>query len=104
MTDNILISPQELQKMTDSKPTVIIDTRSPEAYAEGHIPGAVNIHDIFTFLATSTKEGLKELSGKFADAFGAAGLSGEEIAVIYEESMDTGFGQSCRGYFLFEHS
>lgn len=102
MTDNILITPGQLQKMTSSLPTVVIDTRSPEAYAAGHIPGAVNIHDIFTFLATSSKEGMEELRDKFAEAFGAAGLSGDEVAVIYEESMNTGFGQSCRGYFLLQ--
>ena len=79
-----------------------IDTRAPDAYAAGHIPGAVNIHDIFTFLAMSSKEGMEELRGKFAAAFGAAGLSGEEVAVIYEDSMNTGFGQSCRGYFLLQ--
>jgi thiosulfate/3-mercaptopyruvate sulfurtransferase len=102
MSDNILITPAQLQSMTKSLPTVIIDTRSPDAYAAGHIPGAVNMHDIFTFLATSSKQGLEELRGKFAEAFGAAGLSGEEIAVVYEDSMTTGFGQSCRGYFLLE--
>lgn len=102
MTDNVLISPSQLHQMTNSLPTVIIDTRSPDAYAAGHIPGAVNIHDIFTFLATSSKEGLEELRGKFADAFAATGLSGEEVAVIYEDSMNTGFGQSCRGYFLLQ--
>lgn len=102
MSNNILISPAQLEQMVESLPTVIIDTRSPGAYAAGHIPGAVNIHDIFTFLATSSKEGLEELQSKFADAFGSAGLSGEEVAVIYEESMNTGFGQSCRGYFLLE--
>ena len=102
MTDNVLISPMQLLKMTESLPTVIIDTRSPGVYAEGHIPGAVNLHDIFTFLATSTKEGLEELRGKFVTAFGAAGLSGDEVAVIYEDSMNTGFGQSCRGYFLLQ--
>lgn len=99
---NVLITPHQLQQMTKSLPTVIIDTRSPDAYAAGHIPGAVNLHDIFTFLATSSKEGLEELRSKFAAAFGAAGLSGDEVAVIYEESMNTGFGQSCRGYFLLQ--
>lgn len=102
MTDNILITPGQLLKMTESLPTVVIDTRSPEAYAAGHIPGAVNLHDIFTFLATSSKEGLEELGTKFASEFGDAGLSGEEVAVIYEDSMNTGFGQSCRGYFLLQ--
>lgn len=102
MDKNTLITPKQLEQMSESLPTVIIDTRSPDAYAAGHIPGAVNIHDIFTFLATSDMDGLKELSGKFAEAFGNAGLSGEEVAVIYEESMNTGFGQSCRGYFLLQ--
>ena len=75
MTDNILISPKQLLKMTESLPTVIIDTRSPDAYATGHIPGAVNLHDIFTFLATSSKAGLEEPRDKFAEAFGTSGPS-----------------------------
>lgn len=102
MSESVLVSPARLQQMTETMPTVIIDTRSPDAYGEGHIPGAVNIHDIFTFLAMSSKQGMEELRGRFAEIFGAAGLSGEEVAVIYEESMTTGFGQSCRGYFLLQ--
>ena len=68
--------------------------------APGHLPNAVNVHEIFTYLATSTPEGMHELKTKFADAFGKAGLSGKETAVIYEQSMNSGFGQSCRGYYL----
>ncbi|MFG1301003.1 sulfurtransferase [Xanthobacter sp. V3C-3] len=96
----ILISPSDLSTLILSEPTVVIDTRDPARYAAGHVPGAVNLHEIFTFLATSTPEGYAELRGKFAEAFGKAGLSGKETAVIYEQSMNTGFGQSCRGYFL----
>ncbi|WP_024277348.1 sulfurtransferase [Xanthobacter sp. 126] len=96
----ILISPSDLSTLILSEPTVVIDTRDPASYAAGHIPGAVNLHEIFTFLATSTPEGYAELTEKFADAFGKAGLSGAETAVIYEQSMNSGFGQSCRGYFL----
>jgi len=99
MTDKVLVTPSELQAMMGPG-VVVIDTRSPDAYAAGHIRGAVNVHEIFTFLATSTPEGVAELRGKFAAAFGAAGLSGAETAVCYEESMNSGFGQSCRGYFL----
>jgi thiosulfate/3-mercaptopyruvate sulfurtransferase len=79
---------------------VIIDTRNPDAYGAGHIPNAVNVHEIFTYLATSTPEGIQELKTKFAETFGKAGLSGKETAVIYEQSMNSGFGQSCRGYYL----
>ena len=62
----------------------------------------MNAHDIFTYLATSTPEGQKELQTKFSEIFGNAGLSGKELAVVYEQSMDTGFGQSCRGYYLLK--
>jgi thiosulfate/3-mercaptopyruvate sulfurtransferase len=46
---------------------------------------------------------MAELTGKFAEAFGAAGLDGSKTAVIYEQSMNTGFGQSCRGYYLLSY-
>ncbi|WP_299820094.1 sulfurtransferase [uncultured Roseibium sp.] len=103
MTDGSLISPAGLESLVASEPCVVIDTRAPEAYAAGHIPGAVNLHDIFTYLATSSPEGIAELRGKFAEEFGSVGLSGAETAVIYEQSMATGFGQSCRGYFLLQY-
>ncbi len=102
MTDKVLLTPAELSTMLTQPDVVVIDTRNPAAYAAGHVPGAVNLHDIFTFLATSTPEGIAELRGKFAAAFGASGLSGAETAVCYEESMNSGFGQSCRGYFLLK--
>lgn len=103
MINDVLISPSDLNIMMESEPVVVIDTRSPEAFAEGHIPNAINIHDIFTFLATSSEQGIEELREKFAEIFGAAGLSGMEHAIMYEESMNTGFGQSCRGYFLLKY-
>src|SRR5712675_1825142 len=102
MTD-VLISAGDLADLASKEPCVIIDTRNPDAYGAGHLPNAVNVHEIFTYLATSTPEGIHELKTKFADAFGSVGLSGNETAVIYEQSMNTGFGQSCRGYYLLKY-
>jgi thiosulfate/3-mercaptopyruvate sulfurtransferase len=99
---SVLLSPAELAALP-ADDIVIIDTRAPEGFAAGHIPGAVNLHDIFTYLATSDSAGMEELTQKFADAFGAAGLDGTKTAVIYEQSMNSGFGQSCRGYFLLSY-
>ena len=99
-TTTTLIGPEELLKLQNSEPMVIIDTRDPEAYAAGHIPGAVNIREIFTFLATSTPEGLKDLKGSFEKQLGDAGISGKETVIFYEDSMNGGYGQSCRGYYL----
>src|SRR6202044_2888697 len=100
MSEKVLITPTELLTLTNNEPAVLIDTRAPDVYAAGHLPGAVNIHDIFTYLATSTPEGVAAMRDKFASVFGAAGLSGKETAVVYEQSMNSGFGQSCRGYVL----
>lgn len=98
--NSALVTPAELQMMMDAKQVVVIDTRDPESFAAGHIAGAVNMHDIFTYLATSDASGMAELKEKFAAEFAAAGLDGAKTAVIYEASMASGFGQSCRGYYL----
>jgi thiosulfate/3-mercaptopyruvate sulfurtransferase len=103
MSEKVLVTPAELSSMMPSEPVVVIDTRNPAAYGAGHVPGAVNVHDIFTYLATSTPEGVAAMRDKFAAIFGAAGLSGKETAVVYEQSMDSGFGQSCRGYVLLRY-
>jgi len=60
MTD-VLITAGELAEFLKKEPCVVIDTRNPEAYGAGHLPGAVNVHEIFTYLATSTPEGMQEL-------------------------------------------
>ena len=99
-TPNVLISASELVSLMQSEPVVVIDTRDADTYAAGHIPGAVNLREIFTFLATSTAEGLTELKGTFAEHFGAVGLSGRETAVFYEDALNSGYGQSWRGYYL----
>ncbi len=103
MSEKVLVTPAELSDLLKTEKIVLIDTRSPESYAEGHIPGAVNVHAIFTYLATSTPEGFAALRDTFVKAFSDAGLSGDETAIVYEQSMNSGFGQSCRGYVLLTH-
>ena len=100
-----LITPEELAACQQaSEPLVIIDTRAPEDYAVEHIPGAVNIREVFTYLIdSSTSDTLETLQKDFVELLGAAGLSGEETAVIYEDAMHKGYGQSCRGYFVLKY-
>lgn len=101
--EKTLIDACELDALMKSGPVVVIDTRDPEEFAKGHIPGAVNVREIFSYLATSTPEGTEAMAGMFAGLLGDAGLSGEEHAVIYEDAMNNGYGQSCRGYFLLKY-
>jgi len=103
MGEKVLVTPTDVSNLTNSGASVLIDTRDPAVYAVGHLPGAVNVHDIFTYLATSTPEGVAAMRHQFAAIFGAAGLSGKETAIVYEQSMNTGFGQSCRGYVLLKY-
>ncbi len=96
----VLITPEQLHAMQSSEPVVVIDTRDAEAYAAGHIPHAVNLREIFTFLATSSVEGLREMRETFTESLGKAGISGRETVLFYEDALNGGYGQSCRGYFL----
>ncbi|MUH00757.1 sulfurtransferase [Scytonema sp. UIC 10036] len=98
-----LLTPIQLAEILLHKSTVVIDTRTSEEYAVSHIPGAVNIREIFTYLASSTPFGLSSLQSNFADLLGAAGISGTEQIIIYEDAMNSGYGQSCRGYFLLKY-
>lgn len=96
----ILISPADLLALKAAEPAVLIDTRDADTYAAGHIEGAVNLREIFTFLATSTAEGVQALKDSFIKQFSEIGLSGEETAVFYEDALNSGYGQSCRGYYI----
>ena len=100
IASDVLISPEQLMNLMASEPLVIIDTRDADTYALGHIKDAINLREIFTYLATSTPEGLEDLTATFAMHLGEAGLSGKETAVFYEDALNSGYGQSCRGYYL----
>jgi thiosulfate/3-mercaptopyruvate sulfurtransferase len=67
-----LIAPAQLATLHATEAVVIIDTRDADAFASGHIPGAVNLREVFTFLATSSREGIDELKSTFGNALGAA--------------------------------
>jgi thiosulfate/3-mercaptopyruvate sulfurtransferase len=79
-----------------------IDTRPPEAYAAGHLPGAVSLPVVYDYLVThSGSVGLEALHGMLVEAFGRTGLTGDEQVVFYEE----GTGMRCaRGLWLLEYA
>jgi len=104
MSQSPLIQPADLANaMACGERIAIVDTRSPEEYAKGHIPGAVNVRAIFTYLAMSTLEGLSAMEADFTKQLGEAGVSGDERVVLYEDAMSNGYGQSCRGWFLLKY-
>lgn len=97
---NFLTSIEELAGLLYKDDLIIIDTREPEDYIVEHIPGAINIYDIFTYLSTNENGGYVAMQNYFAQIFGNAGIAGNERIVIYEDAMDNGYGRSCRGFFI----
>ncbi|BBD63481.1 rhodanese domain-containing protein (plasmid) [Nostoc sp. HK-01] len=102
----LLISPQELMSLLAQKSSqaVIIDTRSPEDYTISHIPKSINIRDFFTYLLeNSSPVGLKKLQEYFAQIMSKLGISGAERLIVYEDTLNKGYGQSCRAAFLLNY-
>ena len=54
---------------------MLIDTIDAASYAEVPLPGAVNIHEIVTYLTTTTPRSLVALRETSTEAFAKAGLS-----------------------------
>jgi thiosulfate/3-mercaptopyruvate sulfurtransferase len=92
-----LISVKELEEMFSTEWSVLLDVRPEEDFVRGCIPGSVNV-DVFSFLAESSPQGEAKFAKHFAGVFGRAGWDGSRRAVFIEESMESGFGRSCRGY------
>lgn len=95
------IKPEDLHLYKGAK---FIDVRPPEAYAEGHLDGAVNAYDLFTYLLPlSTKESTYQMKAHFKKRLGELGISSKEHVIIYEQSLDNQYGASCRGFFILKY-
>ena len=100
MPKGTLFETEELRKCLGDNDLYIIDTRNEIAYNRGHIPGAVNINEIFTYLCLSENGGYEAMVRFFEKKFSEKGLKRSDRVVIYEDALDNGYGQSCRGWFL----
>ncbi|MBV1836721.1 sulfurtransferase [Acetobacter estunensis] len=103
MRQAVLYSPKQVQDLIAADKVVLIDVRDRKDFDAGHLPGAVNMPDIFTYLAETTPEGLKTLQNTFTDLFSGYGLDGEKTALVYEDALHTRYGGSCRGYWILRY-
>ncbi len=100
----LIYSAHELKKLLDSQQISLIDVRDREDFLAGHIPGAVNLPQLFYYLAESTPEGLEMTHFELELLCRQAGLDKQRPVVVYEESMDTRYGGSCRGFWLLTYA
>jgi len=103
MSKKILYASNEVEKLILKDSVVLIDIRNTDSYAKGHIPKAINVENVFSYLSRSTPEGLAELHRNFTELFSNAGISNDKKVVVYEDSLNTRYGGSCRGYWLFKY-
>jgi len=103
MKEKILYTPNEVHELISKGAAVLFDIRDAEDYKAGHLPGAVNVPDIFYYLSETTPAGLDALHEKFQEIFSKAGLSSDKTAIVYEDCLDTRYGGSCRGYWLLSY-
>lgn len=96
----VFVSSDELATLMQTDKVVPIDIRDAEEYAAGHIPGAVNIADVFYYLATTDQTGVTEFEQHFCELFSKAGLTGAELAVCYEDGLSL---KAPRGYWMLEY-
>ncbi|WP_206065105.1 sulfurtransferase [Komagataeibacter xylinus] len=101
MSTTVLYSPDDVRAA--GRNVLLIDVRDPRDFAAGHIPGAVNMPDIFTYLAETSHEGLHKLQQTFASLFADYGLDGTRTAIVYEDALHTRYGASCRGYWILRY-
>jgi thiosulfate/3-mercaptopyruvate sulfurtransferase len=94
------ISPESLHLLLDDGSVAIVDTRAPAAFEAGHIPGAVNVHDFFTYLARESDGHYPDLREHFTSVLGKAGVRPDQMIALYEDNLNNGYGQSCRGWVV----
>lgn len=99
MTEKIMYTTSEASELLNKGAALAVDVRDAQDYAKGHIPGAVSLPEMFTTLSMTSSEGLQELQDIFVPLFRKAGIRKDQKVLVYEDSLSTRYGGSCRGYF-----
>jgi thiosulfate/3-mercaptopyruvate sulfurtransferase len=99
MSSKIIYTPAETHQRASNGQATVIDVRDPEHFALGHIPGAVNIPEMFSVLSMTDEDGLRAMFELFVPLFRRAGIRHDQTVIVYEDSLNTRYGGSCRGFF-----
>ena len=100
---HLLIAPGELAALLGRdgapRPTVL-DLRPAEAYANGHVPGAVHL-DLFGLSLVDTDPApLRAFMWMIEHVVGARGVSAETPVVVYDEQSGI---RAARAFWFLEH-
>jgi len=95
-----LVKPEWFRAHRNDSRIVLIDTRPAEEFWAGHLPGARHF-DPFPFHHSDTSEtGLREFQGQLQWIFSMLGISGDEVAIFYENQSGM---RATRGAWSLEY-
>lgn len=81
----LLVEPEELAKHLNDPGLLIVDVRNIDSYAEGHIPGAVNLDYASIIRIAPPAMGLLPDETQLSAVMSALGLTPESHVVAYDE-------------------
>ena len=93
--DSFLVEPQSLLATFTNLDGLIIDARSPEAYAAGHIPGAISVSTYDYFVPNTKPEGMRAFANQAAALYGAAGIALDTPLVVYDDDTGVRVAREC---------
>ncbi len=98
--ERFLVDVDWLRTRLDDPRLRIIDGRTPQEYASGHIPGATNVS--FAMLGTRDTDpaGVDDFNARQVAALRAAGISDDSIVVTYEDFSGT---NAARGAWVLDY-
>ena len=89
----LLITPEQLRGQLDNPALLILDMRNIDSYAEGHIPGAVNLDYANIIRIAPPAMGLLPDESRLSSVLSAVGLKPDSHVVAYD---DEGGGRASR--------
>jgi len=96
----MLINPQDLMKIIDKHNVIIVDCRSYKEYAEGHIPGSVNVDLFYYHWSDTTKDGVKAFEKQMKNLLSFVGVTTKKKVIFYDEVAGM---SAARGVWLLKY-
>jgi thiosulfate/3-mercaptopyruvate sulfurtransferase len=90
-----LVEPETLLATFTDLNGLIIDARSSEAYAAGHIPGAISVSTYDYFVPNTKPEGMRAFASQAAALYGAAGMTLDTPLVVYDDDTGVRVAREC---------
>lgn len=95
--NKIRYSLADVKEMVADDRVVLVDGGDAESFEVEHLPGAVNVPEIATYLADSSPGGLAAMQETFRKIFSGRGVSSDKPVIIYEDGGDIQCRSTCRG-------